>query len=283
MKANQAEHSIALMARMFGVSRFGFYAWLTRPDSARTIRDRHLTEQLQRIHDQTRGTYGAPRMHAELHAAGERVGRKRVARLMRQAGLEGVTRRRRVHTTRRNPADAAADDLLDRNFAADGPDRKWVADITYVPTWQGFCYLAVVLDCWSRRIVGWAVADSLHTEVVVDALNMAIYRRRPVDVIHHSDKGCQYTSIAFGQRCKEANVRPSTGSVGDAYDNAMAESFFASLECELLDRTRFATRHEAKIAVIDYVEGFYNTRRRHSALGYLSPIDYEQHHHDRNR
>jgi putative transposase len=161
------------------------------------------------------------------------------------------------------------------HFTASGPDQKRVADITYVPTWAGFAYLAVVLDVWSRRIVGWAVADTLHTQVVLDALDMAIWRRRPTEVIHHSDKGCQYTSIAFGQRCAEAGVRPSTGTAGDCFDNAMAESFFASLECELLDRTRFRTRHEATLAVVDDIEGFYNTRRRHSALDYLSPIDYE--------
>jgi putative transposase len=275
MNANRAEHPIAMMARLLGVSTSGYYAWLDRPESARAARDRELTEAIVDAHRDSRGTYGVPRIHAELAARGERVGRKRVARLMRTAGLHGVTRRRKTVTTRRSAADGAAPDLLERDFAATGPDRKWVADITYVPTWAGFAYLAVVLDVWSRRIVGWAVADTLHTQVVLDALNMAIWRRRPTEVIHHSDKGCQYTSIGFGQRCAEAGVRPSTGTAGDCFDNAMAESFFASLECELLDRTRFRTRHEAALAVIDYIEGFYNTRRRHSALDYLSPIDYE--------
>ena len=278
MKANQADHPITMMASLLGVSTSGYYAWLARPECDRRQRDRELTALIEDIHHDSRGTYGVPRVHAELRFRGERVGRKRVARLMRQAGLAGVTRRRKHLTTRRNRADGAAHDLLERNFSADGPDCKWVADITYVPTWAGFSYLAIVLDVWSRRIVGWAVADTLHTQVVLDALNMAIWRRRPADVIHHSDKGCQYTSIAFGQRCREAGVRPSTGSTGDAFDNAMAESFFASLECELLDRVRFRTRHEANLAVIDYIEGFYNTRRRHSALDYLSPIDYEETH-----
>jgi hypothetical protein len=152
----------------------------------------------------------------------------------------------------------------------------WVADITYIPTWAGFLYLAVALDAFSRRIVGWAMATTLHTQLVLDALNMALATRRPKDVVHHSDHGSQYTSIAFGKRCREAGVRPSMGSVGDAYDNAMAESFFATLECELLDRRRFKTQAEARMAVFEFIEGFYNPRRRHSSLGYLSPVDYER-------
>ena len=157
----------------------------------------------------------------------------------------------------------------------------WVADITYIPTWAGFLYLAVVLDAFSRRIVGWAMATTLHTQLVLDALNMALATRRPKDVIHHSDQGSQYTSIAFGKRCREAGVRPSMGSVGDAYDNAMAESFFATLECELLDRRRFKTQAEARMAVFEFIEGFYNPRRRHSSLGYLSPVDYERRHEEK--
>ncbi|AXV06732.1 Mobile element protein [Euzebya pacifica] len=275
MKAHQAEHAVATMARLLEVSTSGYYAWLSRPDSQRTIDDRELSERIRHHHAESRGTYGARRIHADLLAEGREVGVKRVARLMRNAGLEGVSRRRKGKTTRQDRASAAAPDLLERDFTATWPDQKWVADITYVPTWQGFTYLAIVLDVWSRRIVGWATAPTLHTQVVLDALNMAVFRRRPDAVIHHSDKGCQYTSIAFGQRCAETGTTPSTGSTGDCFDNAMAESFFASLECELIDRTRFATRHEADLAVIDYIEGFYNTRRRHSALDYRSPIDYE--------
>jgi putative transposase len=238
-----------------GVSTSGFYAWLARPMSTRAVADAELTDRIREIHARSRGTYGVPRVHAELAAQGVRIGRKRAARLMRAAGLEGVTRRHKHRTTRRSAADSAAPDLLERDFTATGADQKWVADITYVPTWAGFVYLAVVLDVWSRRIVGWATSDSLHTQVVLDALNMAIWRRRPDTVIHHSDKGCQYTSIAFGLRCAEAGVRPSTGSAGDCFDNAMAESFFASLECELLDRTRFTNRRQATLAVVDYIEG----------------------------
>ena len=172
-----------------------------------------------------------------------------------------------------------APDLVDRQFKADGPNKLWVADITYIPTWAGFVYLAVVLDAWSRRVVGWAMETHLRTELVLEALTFAVQQRQPSDVIHHSDQGCQYTSIQFGLRCKEAGVRPSMGSVGDAYDNAMAKSFFATLECELLDRRRFRSQAEARRAVFDFIEGRYNPRRRHSALDSQSPINYERDHH----
>jgi len=205
------------------------------------------------------------------------VGRKRVARLMRELGLAGVSRRKSVRTTRRDPAARPAPDLVERNFAASKPNQLWVADITYIPTLAGFLYLAVVLDVWSRKIVGWAMSSGLATDIVLDALTMAVEQRRPLDgVIHHSDQGCQYTSIEFGRRCREAGVRASMGSVGDCYDNAMCESFFATLECELLDRIRFADQKDAELAVFDFIEGFYNTRRRHSALGYLSPVAFER-------
>jgi putative transposase len=195
-----------------------------------------------------------------------------------RAGLAGVCRRKFVVTTVKGDG-RQAPDLIERNFTAEAPDRLWVADITYIPTWSGFLYLAVVLDAFSRRIVGWSMATTLATQLVLDALNMALVTRRPKEVIHHSDQGSQYTSIAFGHRCREAAVRPSMGSVGDAYDNAMCESFFATLECELLDRCRFKTQAEARGAVFAFIEGFYNPRRRHSSIGYLSPIDYEHLHH----
>ena len=235
-----------------------------------------LTEKLRRIHEYSRETYGAPRMHAELIDEGIRVGRKRVARLMRQAGLQGVSRRRRVTTTRRRPDARPAPDLVERDFTAKRPNKLWVADITYVPTWAGFLYLAVVVDVWSRRVVGWSMKTHLRTELVLEALNMAVGQRRPADVIHHSDQGCQYTSIAFGQRCRQAGVRPSMGSVGDCFDNAMCESFFASLECELLDRHRFRSHAEARMAIFDYIEGWYNPHRRHSSLGQISPFKFER-------
>ena len=276
MTANQALFPIQIMAETLGVSRSGFYAWRIRPPSARTIADAELTEQIATIYRSSSETYGAPRIHAELADEGTHVGRKRVERLMKAAGLKGVSRRKFVTTTVRDERARPAKDLVDRNFYAAAPNLLWVADITYVPTWTGFLYLAVVLDAFSRRIVGWAMGNNLKAQLVLDALNMAIAQRKPQDVIHHSDQGSQYTSIAFGLRCKEAGVRPSMGSVGDAYDNAMCESFFATLECELLDRRKFQTKAEARIAIFQFIEGWYNPGRRHSALGYSSPINYER-------
>jgi len=228
------------------------------------------------IHAMSDGTYGAPRIRAELADEGVVVNEKRIARLMRENGLRGVCRRRFITTTIRGTEVPDSPDLVARNFVADGPDRLWVADITYIPTWAGFLYLAVVLDVWSRRVIGWSMQTTLHTSVVLDAFNMAVERRRPKDVIHHSDHGCQYTSLAFGQRCREMGVRPSLGSVGDAYDNAMCESFFATLECELLDRRKFKTQRDARHAVFRFIEAWYNPLRRHSALDYRSPINYEK-------
>ncbi len=269
-------HAVATLCRMLDVSSSGYYAWRSRPLSARALKDATLTERIRQIHEQSRGTYGVPRIHAELAFAGIHVGRKRVARLMRAAGLQGVSRRRWHTTTIRDRDARPAPDLVQRDFESEGPDRLWVADITYIPTWAGFLYLAVVLDAWSRKVVGWSMATHLKTELVLEALNMAVCQRQPTEVIHHSDQGCQYTSIAFGRRCREAGVRPSMGSVGDCFDNALCESFFATLECELLDRQRFRTQVEARLAVFEFIEGFYNPQRRHSGLGYLSPVEYEQ-------
>jgi putative transposase len=279
VRAHQADFPVRVMCRVLGLSPSGYYAWLRRPPSARALRDQELTTKIEGIWTDNRKVYGRPRIFADLKERGERVGEKRVGRLMREAGIQGASRRRRgPKTTRRNEDARPAPDLVDRDFTVDGPDQLWVADITYIPTWAGFLYLAVVLDAWSRRVVGWAMATHLRTELVLDALNMALWQRRPQAVIHHSDQGTQYTSIAFGLRCKEARVRPSMGSVGDAYDNAMCESFFATLECELLDFRRFRTQVEARMAVFDFIEGFYNPRRRHSALGQTSPANFERRH-----
>lgn len=268
-------HDVTKLCRALGVSTSGFYAQQTREPSARAKADAELTQRITTIHEQSRGTYGAPRVHAVLSAEGVHMGRKRVARLMKAAGLEGVSRRKK-HSSTRDCDARPAPDLVDRNFEATAPNQLWVADITYVPTWSSFLYLAVVLDVFSRRIVGWSVASHLRTELVIDALNIAVGQRQPSTVIHHSDQGCQYTSVAFGLRCREVGVKPSMGSVGDAYDNAMCESFFATLECELLDRRRFKTHAEAEMAIFDFIEGFYNTRRIHSALDYISPVRYEE-------
>ena len=276
MKVNQAVFHAATMCRMLGVAPSGYYAWRSRPLSARGRADAALAERIRAIHEHSRGTYGAPRIHAELASEGTRVSRKRVARLMRAAGLEGVSRRKGWKTTVRDPNARPAPDLVQRAFTAEGPDRLWVADITYIPTWAGFLCLSVVVDAWSRRVVGWAMATHLRTELVLEALNMAVSQRQPESVVHHSDQGCQYTSVAFGKRCREAGVRPSMGSVGDCFDNAMCESFFATLECELLDRRSFRTQAEARLAVFDFIEGWYNPNRRHSGLGYLSPLEFER-------
>ncbi len=275
MRANQAMFPIATMARVLGVSTAGYYAWSRRPPSARATANVALLQQIRTIHASSRDTYGSPRVHAELKADGQRLGKKRVARLMRAGGIVGVSHRRGVVTTRRDKDARPAPDLVDRNFTAERPNQLRVADITFIPTLTGFLYLAVVLDAWSRRIVGWSMANHLRPELVLAALEMAIGPRKPIDVIHHSDQGSQYTALAFGGRCREAGVRPSMGSVGDAYDNAMCESFFATLECELLARRAFASQAEARMAVFSYIEGWYNPGRRHSGIGYLSPIAYE--------
>jgi putative transposase len=276
MKANQAAHSVATMCRVLGVSAGGYYAWQRRGASARRREDQALLEQIRSFHRQSRGTYGAPRIHRDLRAAGVHVGRKRVARLLKHAGLRGVSRRKWLVTTVRAAHRRPAPDLVQRAFTADGPNQLWVADITYIPTWSGTLYLAVVLDVWSRRIIGWAMATHLRTRLVIGAFEMAIAQRRPTNVVHHSDQGCQYTALEFGRRCREAKVRPSMGSVGDCYDNAMCESFFATLECELLGRLTLRTPAEARTAVFDFIEGWYNPTRRHSALNYCSPIEFER-------
>ena len=268
---------MATLCRLLGVSRSGYYAWRKRPPSARTRANQELTRHIREVHEQSRGTYGAPRIWAELRDCGVVCARKRVARLLRLAGLQGCHRRKGPAAPRRTPGPPPAPDLVQRQFTAAAPDRLWVADITYVPTWAGFLYLAVVLDVHSRRVVGWAMADHLRSELVIEAVDMAVWRRRPMEgVIHHSDQGSQYASLAFGRRLRETGLVGSMGSRGDCFDNAAAESFFATLECELLARHRFPTRSAARLALFDYIEGFYNTHRRHSALEYLSPAAYER-------
>ena len=238
------------------MSKAGFHAWLHRPPSAHAVADAARLKRVRTVHASSRQTHGAPRVHADLRAQGERHGRKRIARLMRNAGLVGASHRKGGPTTTVRDKDARpAPDLVDRDFTASGPNQLWVADMTYLPTAAGFLCLAAVLDAWSRKVVGWSMANHLRAELVLDALEMAVGQRRPKDVVHHSDQGAQHTSLAFGKRCQEAGVRPSMGSVGDAYDNAMAESFFSTLEAELLSRRRFASHAEARMACFSYIEG----------------------------
>lgn len=280
MKANQATHAVGRMCHLLGVSRSGFYAWEDRPMCERRRVDLMLTGKIAAIHRRSRETYGSPSIHAELADDHDiHVGRKRVARLMRENGLRGVTLRKYVVTTQSDPAAAKPIDLVERRFFAEAPDQLWVADMTYIPTWSGWLYLAMVLDVYSRKIVGWGMDTNMRTELILDALQMAVTQRQPRGVIHHSDRGSQYTSYAFGKRCQEAGIMPSMGAVGDAYDNAMAESFFATLEREVLNRRSFKSPAEARMAVFEWIEGWYNPHRRHSGLGYRSPVNYERAHH----
>ncbi len=277
IEAERASFSVPLMCRVLGVSRSGYYDWKDRPPSQRSREDAALTERIRQIHERSREIYGYPRVHAELRALGICCGRKRVARLMRKAKLRGCSRGRRKCTTRRDGRAVPAEDLVKRNFAADGTNRLWVADITYVKTDEGFLYLSFVLEAYSRKLVGWAMATHLRTELVVDALQMALWRRKPAPgLIHHSDQGVQYTSLSFGKRLEEAGIVPSMGQVGSAYDNSLAESFVATLKTELLYRDRWPTREAAKTAIFEYIEGFYNRRRIHSSLGYRSPAEFEE-------
>jgi len=279
VSANQATLPIATMCRVLGVSESGFHAWRTRAPSARAQRDTEVRVAIRAAHARSDATYGAPRILEDLRAAGYRVGQKRVARLMRTDGLCGVSKRRGpVQARRAIPEAPLAPDLVNRDFRATAPNQLWVADITYVPTAAGFLYLAGVLDVFSRRIVGWSMRDTLQTTVVLDALEMAATQRRATHVIHHSDQGSQYGSFAFGQRCQLLGVRPSMGSRGDAYDNAMAESFFSTLECECLAKHRFTSHAHARLTLFRYIEGWYNPHRRHSALGQRSPLAFEQLH-----
>ncbi len=275
--AEKTHHTVSALARVLGVSREGYYAWRRRGgESARAAADQTLTTKITAVHAASRQIYGAPRVHADLAAAGVRTSRKRVARLMRQAGLQGVHRRRRVSLTRRDRAAHLPADLVGRDFTAEAPNQVWTADVTYVPTGQGWLYLAVVLDLYSRRIVGWSMSHEQKTALVANALTMALQHRRPAPgVIHHSDQGTQYLSREFARICADHDVRRSVGSAGDCYDNAVTESFFATLECELLDRTTFATHDQARAAIFDFIEGFYNRQRRHSTNGYLSPHEHE--------
>jgi putative transposase len=278
--AEKAHHPVSQLARVLGVARAGYYAWACRPPSDRSRSDALLGEQIRQIHAHSRGTYGAPRIHAELRLGlGVHVSRKRVARIMCEHGLQGVHRRRRGGLTRRDPAATPAPDLVQRRFAPPGPDQLWVADITQQRTDQGWLYLAVILDAFSRRVVGWSMADHLRTELVLDALEMAISQRQPPPgLVCHSDHGCQYTSFAYGRRLHASGLVASMGTVGDALDNAVAESFFATLECELLDRYPWPTRAGLRTAIFDFIEVFYNRQRRHSTLDYASPVSYEQQH-----
>jgi putative transposase len=275
--AEKASYSVSLLCKVLKVSRSGYHAWKDRPPSKRARENAALTERIREIHHRSRGTYGYPRVHAELRALGVLCSRKRVARLMRKDRLQGCIRgRRRKHTTRQNPLAVPAPDLVERNFVATAPDRLWTADITYLPTDEGFLYLAFILDVYSRKVVGWSMANHLRSELVAAALEMAIRRRNPsAGLIHHSDRGVQYTALSFGKRLEQAGIVPSMGRAGSALDNAISESFVSTLKSEI-GVSRYLSRQAARASIFEFIELFYNRVRRHSSLGYLSPSEYEQ-------
>ena len=277
IRAEKATYPVTLLCRVLGVARSGYYAWTRRPVTARAHADEELTARIAAGHVRSRRTYGAPRVHAELRASGVRCARKRVARLMRAAGLARCYRRRRARTTVADPAHTPAPNLVARAFVARAPDRLWIGDITYIATWEGWLYLAVLVDVYSRRVVGWAMADHLRAELATDALTMALQRRRPAaGLVHHTDRGCQYTAAAYQAMLAAHGVTVSMSRAGDCLDNAMAESFFATLQAELVDTRRWATRAAARQAVFEWLEVWYNRQRRHSALAYHSPVAWEE-------
>jgi putative transposase len=267
-----------VICRVLGVNRTSFHDWERRPPSDRALQDAWLTEKIKQIHVASRGVYGSPRIHAELRLEhGIRVGRKRVARLMKAAGISGIKPRKRWRTTIHVPGVEPATDLVERDFRPGGPNVVWVADITYLRTGAGWLYLAAVQDTYSRQIVGWSMATHMRSTLVIDALQMALARRRPgPGLIHHSDQGSQYVSLAFGRAARQVGIAISMGSRGDAYDNAVAETFFATLKKELINRRSWPSRLELQSAVFEYIEAFYNRHRRHSTLNMLSPANYEQ-------
>jgi putative transposase len=279
IEAEKAQHPVSLLCSVLGVTRAGYYAWRRRGPSRRALGDAELESLIRRVFVESLETYGAPRVQLDLAEDHDvRVGRKRVARLMRDLGLQGVSRRgKRVRTTVADERQPPAPDLVERRFVAERPNQLWLADVTYAPTLEGYLFLGVVIDMFSRKIVGWSMRDDLKAELVVDALAMAVTRRRPpAGLVHHSDRGSQYTSLAFGRTLRESGLIASMGSRGDAFDNAACESVISTLKVEWIKRHRYQSRDQARLSIFRYIETFYNPRRRHSALGGISPDDYER-------
>jgi putative transposase len=270
-------YPVRMMCRLLRVSASGYYAWRTRPESARARRDRELTPKIRRVFEASKGVYGSPRVHAELAAEGVTAGRNTVARLMRLERLRGCPRRRFRTTTQRDPAHPVAKNLLKRNFEAQTPNQRWASDITYISTRQGWLYLAVVMDLFSRRIVGWSMSHRMGRHLVVGALRMAIDARRPEGpLIHHSDRGAQYTSADFREELARQGIECSMSASANCYDNAVVESFFGVLKRERVNRVRYRTRDEARADLFEYIEVFYNRKRRHGYIGNISPADFEE-------
>jgi transposase InsO family protein len=278
--AEKTTYPVRLLCRVLQVSTSAFYDWIGRGRpriSEDDLDDAHAANELHDAWAEHRRAYGARRLTAEIRDRGRAWNRKKVARLMTVAGIEGIHRRRHGKKRSRIGAGSVAPDLVKRQFVAEEPDQLWVADISYLRTWEGFLYLAVVVDACTRRVVGWAMADHLRRELVLDALGMALQQRKPAaGLIHHSDHGVQYTCIDFGRTLRTSGVVASMGSIGDAFDNAMAESFFATLKAEMIYRRAWPSRHELEMEVFSFIEGFYNPLRRHSRLGNLSPAAYEK-------
>ena len=275
----KSHHTISRMSRVLGVTAAGYHAWKKRPRSARVIEDEWIKERIVFHHEASRGTYGVPRLYDDLADEGVHVSRKRIARLMRELGRTGVSgregkRRRRKSTV---PETDAVKDLVRRDFTADEPNQVWFSDITYVPTWEGWLFLAVVMDACTKRIVGWSMRDDLKSDIVVDALGMGTTLRRPdAGLVHHSDRGAQYRSLAFGKSLRDSGILASMGETGVPHDNAVTESVMATIKKECVHRHTFKTRDEARFEVFRYIEGFYNPHRRHSSLGNLSPAEFER-------
>ena len=271
------QYPIRMMCRVLKVSKSGYYAWRTRPESARAKTDRELTRVIRRLHGESNGVYGSPKIRVELKDEGYHYGRHKVARLMRIAGLSGCPKRRFRVTTKRDPSHPVANNLLAQDFATDAPNQRWAADITYLATNQGWLYLAVVMDLYSRRIVGWSMNRWINRHLVIDALRMALDARQPAGaLIHHSDRGAQYTSDDFRDELDKHGIQCSMSGRGNCYDNAVVESFFGLLKRERVNRVRYRTRDEAKADVFDYIEVFYNRKRRHGYLGNISPAAFEK-------
>ena len=271
------QYPVTMMCRVLRVSRSGYYAWRVRPESVRAKTDRQITGVIRRLHAQSKGVYGSPKMCGELADEGHLCGRRKVARLMRLAGLRGCPLRRFKVTTDRDPSHAVAENVLEQDFTAEAPNRRWASDITYISTNRGWLYLAVVMDLYSRRIVGWSMSRRINRHLVIDALTMAIGARRPDgELIHHSDRGSQYTSDDFREELVKHGIQCSMSARGNCYDNAVVESFFGLLKRERANRVRYRTHDEARADLFDYIECFYNRKRRHGYLGNISPAAFEE-------
>jgi len=283
VEAEKAKLPVAMMCRVLEVSRAGYYAWRSRPEAVREKEDRRLAVKIASIHAESRQRYGSPRVHAELRGRGERTSRKRVAKLMRKQGLRARYRRRFRTTTDSEHEFAAARNILKRNFEVKVPNAIWVTDIPYIWTREGWLYLAVILDLFSRRVVGWSMSERITRKLALGALNMALrHRQPPRGLIHHSDRGSQYASGDYRLVLATNGIMCSMSRRGDCWDNAVAESFFSTLKLELVYETDWATREEARAAIFEYLEVFYNRERRHSSLGYLSPVAFEHAHEERS-